>query len=243
MGKGTGVTPEEQWEILAKKDPRWASCTRGKLHYSWQLKDFLATGEEELSWVMQVAAENAIQPHRKELAVDFGCGPGRLIGALKSRFARVVGVDVSPTMLTEARRVHREDRVDFTLSTNDLDQGSVDFIYSSFVLQHLTQAKTQESLREFARLLNTGGLLVFQYPIGPGLTLPGVLYRVLPLRLTELFKVHVLRYPAGMPMSWMSPSRMQEILGSAGLVVVTWRARPSSPHWRDAWYFVKREER
>src|SRR4051812_37482864 len=114
MRDNSAATPEERWEALAREDPLWASCTRGKRHHRWRIDDFLATGEVELSWALQVAGENGISPQGKDLALDFGCGPGRLVGALKSRFSRVVGVDVSPAMLAAARGIHGGNGVSFT---------------------------------------------------------------------------------------------------------------------------------
>jgi hypothetical protein len=46
------------------------------------------------------------EPEQEFLAVDLACGPGSLSGAVLARFprSRVVALDGSPTMLTEARR-------------------------------------------------------------------------------------------------------------------------------------------
>jgi ubiquinone/menaquinone biosynthesis C-methylase UbiE len=48
----------------------------------------------------------------------------------------------------------------------DIDDASIDFIYTRLVLQHISTAAALGYLSEFARVLAPHGLLVFQYPCG-----------------------------------------------------------------------------
>lgn len=228
------------WETLAKKDALWAACTRGKRRGGWQFDEFLATGECEVSWAISVALESSIFPSRKSIAVDFGCGPGRLIGALKGRFDRVVGIDKSPTMLNLARRAHPEANVIFRESTKAIETHSVDLIYSTFVLQHLTQGELDECLFEFARILHSGGLLIFQYPARPRWTVLGAAFRLLPPVLLEAIQHYIVRYPGSMPMSWMAPEGLSRRAVACGLVIAEHRIGPRyTPNWEDVWYFAR----
>jgi SAM-dependent methyltransferase len=102
-------------------------------------------------------------------ALDFGCGPGRLTQALAAHFEQVDGVDISPSMIALADRLNqRPDRCHYHLNdTNDLrrfqDQ-TFDVVYSSITLQHVGPANARSYLKEFIRVLNPGGTLVFQLP-------------------------------------------------------------------------------
>ena len=120
--KKSGASDPDVWETLAKKDAMWAACTSGKRHVDWQLDEFIATGEREVSWASHVVQESLNYPLQGPLAVDFGCGPGRLIGALKERFQKVVGIDTSETMLRLARRVHPETRITFGCGSSEVMQ-------------------------------------------------------------------------------------------------------------------------
>jgi ubiquinone/menaquinone biosynthesis C-methylase UbiE len=228
------------WETLAQKDALWAACTSGKRHVDWQLDEFLATGEREVSWASRVVRESLNHPLRGSLAVDFGCGPGRLIGALKERFQQVAGIDRSQTMLRLARRAHPEDNVSFSESTKTLSEDSVDLVYSTFVLQHLTQDQVDECFREFARILRPDGLLIFQFPARPRLTLPGVAFLLLPTALLNAVERYVVRYPGIMPMSWLAPEKVARRAAACGLVIREHRTGPIySPNWEDVWYFAQ----
>ncbi len=101
-------------------------------------------------------------------ALDFGCGVGRLTAPLAKRFDRAIGVDVSATMLDNARRLHRS-LANCHFQLNDADDlaqfadASFDVVLSLFVLQHLESTALIETfLGEMARVLAPGGALVVQ---------------------------------------------------------------------------------
>lgn len=238
--RANGAYGQDVWEVLAKKDALWAACTSGKRRVDWRLDDFLATGEREVSWASRLAQESRIYPTRRSLAVDFGCGPGRLTGALRERFQRVVGIDTSPTMLSMARRSHPEGNVDFSESTDTLKNSSVDLVYTTFVLQHLTQDEVDDCFREFARILHSEGLLIFQYPARPRWTLPGIAFFLLPTQLLTAIQRYILHYPGIMPMSWMAPAQVVRRTVACGLTILQYQVGPKySPNWKDTWYFAK----
>ena len=61
--------------------------------------DFFESGTSDVAFVLE-----HVHPREMNKALDFGCGVGRLSLALASKFGNVVGVDVSQSMLKEARR-------------------------------------------------------------------------------------------------------------------------------------------
>src|SRR5262249_32949517 len=82
-------------------------------------------------------------------------------------FGEVWGIDVSPSMIDLARKYNP--RCKFHLNvTADLEyfpDRHFDLVYSFLVLQHLpNESLIYNYLREFIRVLRSGGLAVFQIP-------------------------------------------------------------------------------
>ena len=86
--------------------------------------------------------ETLERPLAQGVALDFGCGVGRLTRALGTRFEQAVGVDISEAMVAQATPAERavpacEFRVNTAFDLTQFETGSFDFVYSSIVLQHL----------------------------------------------------------------------------------------------------------
>ena len=87
-------------------------------------------------------AERLSHPRRRESALDFGCGLGRLTRALSRRFESAIGLDLSETMVERARNLNAavrgcEFRVNTWPDLRDFSEQSFDLVYSGRVLQHL----------------------------------------------------------------------------------------------------------
>ncbi|MGY1633394.1 methyltransferase domain-containing protein [Geodermatophilus sp. SYSU D01186] len=96
--------------------------------------------------------------------LDVGCGPGTITVDLAARVApgRVVGLDLSPAPLEEARAAAAAAGVDVTFAVGDgyaLDapDDSFDVVHAHQVLQHLTDPVA--ALREMARVCRPGGVV------------------------------------------------------------------------------------
>src|SRR5262249_9418443 len=107
-----------------------------------------------------------------KVVLDFGCGPGHdLVGfATMSRSARLIGADVSPTSLAEARArlaLHHAGCHFVELPGSielPFDTASIDYVHSSGVLHHLPD--TLATLRELRRILRPDGaarIMVYNY--------------------------------------------------------------------------------
>ncbi|MHB1309788.1 MAG: class I SAM-dependent methyltransferase [Limisphaerales bacterium] len=91
------------WARWGEKDPFWAVLgLKGKEDNRWDLDEFFATGEQVVHQNLDWLSREGIV-FRPALALDFGCGVGRLTRALAARFERVHGVDISDTMIQHAR--------------------------------------------------------------------------------------------------------------------------------------------
>lgn len=115
--------------------------------------------------------------------LDVGCGPGTITVDLAARVApgRVLGLDVSPDPLPEARAAAARAGVEVTFEVGsvyalDLPDDSFDVVHAHQVLQHLTDPVA--ALREMARVCRPGGVVAVRdvdyatvtwFPANPGL--------------------------------------------------------------------------
>jgi SAM-dependent methyltransferase len=234
------------WTRLGAADPLWAVCVdRAKRRGRWDVDEFFATGRRHVEEAMDHLAAIGRAP-RADRALDFGCGVGRLSGALARYFTEVVGVDISEPMLERARALDRtEGRCRFVLNeAPDLalfPDSSFDLVFSSIVLQHLSPPLARGYLREFVRVLRPGGAIVVDMPARTVPSLNGLLYRYAPQPVLRLGQRLVMRYPAPMRMHGMPVAEMTELMRSAGaLVVDTVEGRVQAPHWTLVEYFITR---
>ena len=106
----------------------------------------------------------------EKVALDFACGPGRMVGRMSHLFKRVDGVDISQVLIDEARENHSGSN--FYVSSGD-DLGSVpsntyDFIYSTIAMQHIAVRSIRlKILQEFKRVLKDGGKFTIQMAFNP----------------------------------------------------------------------------
>jgi SAM-dependent methyltransferase len=101
--------------------------------------------------------------------VDLGCGPGDLVVEISRRLrdARIVGVDVSPSMLLWAgRHATTDGRVRFLVgdaANLPFDDASVDLVVSTLSLHHWSEAA--DVFAEVARVLRPAGVALI-YDLG-----------------------------------------------------------------------------
>lgn len=161
---------QENWEGYAQVDPLWSICTdslrRGN---KWTKEEFFATGNVEIGRVMAHLGSLGLSPDPGSAALDFGCGVGRLTRALTQYFSKCWGVDISPTMVRLAREFNQDcSTCHFRLNEKDdlreFPDESFGFIYTSIVLQHIQRRYVERYLAELIRVLNAGGVFVFQVP-------------------------------------------------------------------------------
>lgn len=159
----------QDWEGLAKHDAMWAILTSPeKQGNKWGSEEFFEAGRYEISVVFELLKQLQALPVDNAMALDFGCGVGRLTQALGTIFHTVHGIDVSPTMIAKATAFNTNPGVvQFRVnSSTDIPfpPSSFSFIYTSIVLQHIPYPQQVDYIREFCRLLTPGGILAFQIP-------------------------------------------------------------------------------
>src|SRR5690606_21243323 len=153
-------TSMKNWEGLAQNDALWSILTDKNLRgEKWDKSQFYESGKQEVSNILDYLKEKNIWPVDTDLAMDFGCGAGRISRALSSYFEKVVGVDASPTMISLATEENKNlaDKIDFTLNqSEDLKQfpdNSFSMTFTVITLQHIPSAQSTGFISEFIRLI------------------------------------------------------------------------------------------
>ena len=165
-------TLKTHWDAFGERDPFWAILTvPGKENGKWNETEFFQTGEDEISSVLAFI-ESLGRPLNRRMALDFGCGVGRLTQALCRHFDHCRGIDIAPSMVRLARKYNQyPERCDYLInnsqSLDSLERIDFDFIYSSIVLQHIEPVYGTIYIKELLRRLAPQGILVFQMPSEP----------------------------------------------------------------------------
>jgi len=146
------MEPSQAWEQYGRTDPYYAVLTdeRFREPSAEQRAEFFKSGETHISTIFELVREMS-PTFKPERAFDFGCGVGRLLLPLARRVPAVTGLDVSESMLAEAKRNITAAKLDNValLQTGD-DIGYFDFLHSFIVFQHIPK---KIGLVEFGRLL------------------------------------------------------------------------------------------
>lgn len=100
------------------------------------------------------------------LAVEIGCGLGRLTRPLAGHFERVVGADIADEMLKIARRDAAAPNITYELLKPGVrlpvDDGAADFVLAWTVFRHVPRSTFENYLDEARRVLRPAGSLLFE---------------------------------------------------------------------------------
>lgn len=146
---------------------------------------------------------------------DLGCGAGQVAHYLHTHGQEVLGVDLSPEMLAQARR--RNPDVEFIeadmrhLPVTDAAWGGVVAFCS---LVHLARSDVPLVLLEIRRVLQAGGLLLLSFHVGQGTHHSTNWWGILPTSLDY---------------TYFSLEEMQGLLREAGFRLEDTRAVPTHP--------------
>jgi ubiquinone/menaquinone biosynthesis C-methylase UbiE len=161
--------------------------------------------------------------------LEIGCGIGRDTVHLARHFGHVDGVDVSETVVRRGRDRGLPENVRLhVVSGGDLgafDSGSVPFVFSHLVFQHVTDDAIVESyLREVARVLRPGGLAAVQFDTRPTQLLAGLVQRLPDRLLPDIRRRGIRRHrrPA---------SQIHRFGQAAGLTLDAERDPGTAEHW------------
>ncbi len=159
-----GHDPASDWERYGRDQPyygvyfdprfRRENLTPERIH------EFFESGEEHAKALWTAVDRHLVPGFAPRRVLDFGCGVGRLLVPFARRAAEVVGVDVSPSMLEEARRnvvARRLSNVELVSSIATAGKG-FDLVHSYIVLQHVPRARGELLMEELVDSLAEGGV-------------------------------------------------------------------------------------
>ncbi len=158
---------EETWEHYGKEDPYYGVITDEKFRNSnlneELLDEFLESGNQYLKkiWIdIDKLNETDFFPQR---SLDFGCGVGRITIPLALKSKEIVGVDISDTMLAEARKnskIKGLTNLEFVKSDTELSKvnGDFDLIHTFIVIQHIPPKLGYLYFEQLLKRLRNGGI-------------------------------------------------------------------------------------
>jgi 2-polyprenyl-3-methyl-5-hydroxy-6-metoxy-1,4-benzoquinol methylase len=154
-----GRTTEDIWEGFARRDPTYYILARRAPADPCAPDGLLETGRLDVKRMLA-----ALTPHlvNRRVAVDVGCGVGRLTIPLAREFERVVAVDVAPTMLERLRELCVSEgvrNVRPALAGEPWEREPADLVVSSLTLQHVADlADVSACVARIAGCLRPGGV-------------------------------------------------------------------------------------
>jgi len=169
------MSTDIEWEKWGARDPYFSVLTDPKFRAAAMTdearEEFFALGRHHADYVIHMCRarlDSAFAPRR---VLDFGCGVGRVVIPFAASAEEVVGVDISPSMLAEARRnCDRYGAKNVKLVASDDELSAVDqqfdLVHSCIVIQHIEE---QRGLRLFDQLLRRvapGGAGAIQVTFG-----------------------------------------------------------------------------
>lgn len=153
------------WEQQVQRNPG---------HSRWYIERFRAMRADGADLAGEARFLDAMVP-RGSLVLDAGSGPGRVGGELAARGHRVVGVDVDPVLIDQARQDHPDaewiagDLAELPEVLPAEHHGAVDAIVcAGNVMTFLAPSTRRAVLEGFATALRPGGRAAIGFGAGRG---------------------------------------------------------------------------
>ena len=165
----------QDWVRLGATNPYFGVLSDARFHGRALDEDlrgeFFASGHRHVAALTETL-HRCFGAFERGTALDFGCGVGRISQALAGTFAQVVGLDVSPGMLAEARRNAAQAGVtnaEYRDSTapGSIPPGSFDLVHSYIVLQHIPVAVGEPIIEQLIAAVRSGGIGALHVTITP----------------------------------------------------------------------------
>jgi SAM-dependent methyltransferase len=161
---------KREWERFATEDPHFYICTelqKGDVEAFWR------SGED----IVERELKPLVERHKIHLgvALEIGCGVGRLALPLSRHFQSVLGLDLAEGMVSQATSLAAErgvtnarfltiDDPERLCSGLDTFSGNIDFVYSRLVFQHIDDFRVIDAyIAAISQLLAPTGIAYLQF--------------------------------------------------------------------------------
>jgi len=207
------MSDADRWESFARSDAAFYIVGRTvDADHAADVERFFESGRKTATWLFKQVGDDL---PGTGLGIEIRCGVGRLLLPMAEHFDRVIGVDVSPTMLTRlVDNCHRfgiENAEPMTADDPWDHRDRADFVYSWIVFQHVEDLTTiKTTIRRASTALKPGGVALFQFDTRPR-TAAYLVRNALPdIVLPRLWRRGIRRIRR-------RPDRIAAILDAAGL--------------------------
>lgn len=153
----------DEWNRRVSHDYRyWMSDGVDSDEQMWRV------GERDISLLFRRLPQFG---QKEKVALEIGCGVGRLLRASANRYKKVIGLDISDKALSEARRLLSDlNNVEFLQGNGDdlqpLADNSIDLVYAFASLSSMPVSVFTRYLCDTARVLRLGGHAAIQVYLG-----------------------------------------------------------------------------
>jgi SAM-dependent methyltransferase len=161
-----------EWQRLGKDDPHWSVLSDEKFrdaNLDASRGAFFRSGEHEARRIFRGLLRQGISlPF--DVAVEYGCGLGRVSLALAPHCGTLYAFDISASHLQLAQenadnRGIKNIQFELVHSPTQPLKHRYDFFYSALVFQHNPPPLIAHLIREALKGLKKGGVAVFQVPV------------------------------------------------------------------------------
>lgn len=165
------MNTDHEWERWGQLDPYFGVITHERFRRrnldADARREFFDSGRLHVEYVLAMCRTYIDAGFEPQDVMDFGCGVGRVVVPFAARCRRVVGLDVSPSMLEEARRnfeAHGVLNAEAAVCGEDLSawHSGFDLVHSCIVLQHIEPARVRLLFEQLLRCLRPGGIGALQ---------------------------------------------------------------------------------
>jgi 2-polyprenyl-3-methyl-5-hydroxy-6-metoxy-1,4-benzoquinol methylase len=159
--------PERDWRKWGNDNPYFGVLTAERFLNANLTNDsrreFFATGEQHVARIYSVIHSKIQSNFQADRILDYGCGVGRLLIPFAQRARTVVGLDISPGMLSQAKENCEQYGVSRVrlLQAHELDSlepASFDLVHSFIVFQHIPVSHGERLFRKLIGLISENGV-------------------------------------------------------------------------------------
>lgn len=160
------MADQDYWIEIGENDPWWGVLSEDRYH-GLELAPadrdaFFAQGERDIDFAVATIRRHLCDSFAPRNALDFGCGVGRLMLAMRRHVKAITGVDISPGMLSRAAAEARSRGVEVRLAT-EVPEGQFDWINSFIVFQHIEPAAGMRLLEQLLDHLAPDGFISLHF--------------------------------------------------------------------------------